>query len=229
MVSIAVAPQPATQTLEAHRHDKLRRSAIWYPELPPTSLNLNEEAFPQLPSYTWGYRPLFWACFGGPGGVYLGRLTKITGCLSLLRRIDFTFQGEVPAECRTFGRWEDSEYAMLIEFPIDGPGGERIERVDIFQQYPAESGTCDTDWYSVEGDLNSLKIYTNRGRACRFGPRPSSRKNIVRQKFVAASGSVITGFFGAQVRNPAFSLSPTADLWDNSTALSPCPLPRLAF
>jgi hypothetical protein len=229
MVSIAVAPQPDAPTPAAHKQDELRRSAIWYPDFPLASLDLNEASFPQLPSYTWGYRPLFWACFGGPGGMYLGCLTKITISWSFLRRMDFTFDREVPAECRTFGRWEDSEHTDLIQFPIDGPGGERIERVDIFQQYPSERERFQVEWYRAEGSLDSLKIYTNRGRACRFGDRPSSRKKIVRQKFLAAPGSVITGFFGAQVRIPPVSLLPTSDLWDISTALSPSLSPRWAF
>ena len=155
MVSIAVAPQ--LHTPGAHGHDRLRRSAIWYPDLPPASLNLNEDSFLQLQSYTWGYRPLFWTCFGGPGGIYLRHLTKMAVCWSGLRRIDFSFNTEVPAECRSFGRLEDSKYTHLIEFSIDGPRGEMIERVEIFQQYP-EGGINALGWFLAEGALGSLKV-----------------------------------------------------------------------
>ncbi len=55
-----------------------------------------------------------------------------------LRRIKFTFNIEVPVEQRTFGRQDDDEHTKLIEFLIDGPGGEIIERVEIFQRYPSE-------------------------------------------------------------------------------------------
>jgi hypothetical protein len=33
---------------------------------------------PQVQPSTWGSRPLIWACFGGPGGIYLRHLTKVT-------------------------------------------------------------------------------------------------------------------------------------------------------
>ena len=136
MVSLAIAPQ--LHSPSPYGHDTLRRSEIWYPEFPPLALNLNEDSFLPLQSYTWGYRPLFWACFGGPRGSYLPHLTKMTVSWSGLRRIKFTFNIEVPVEQRTFGRQDDDEHTKLIEFLIDGPGGEIIERVEIFQRYPSE-------------------------------------------------------------------------------------------
>ena len=76
MVSITVAQQ--TDATRAYGHDRLRRSAIWYPDISPLVLGLNEDFFIPLQSYTWGYRPLLWVCFGGPGGIYLPNLTKVT-------------------------------------------------------------------------------------------------------------------------------------------------------
>lgn len=75
-----------------------------------------------------------------------------------LRRIDFSFNTEVPAECRSFGRQEDSEHTERIEFPIDGPGGEGVERIEIFQRYPSEDGTSAAGWFRAEGILDSLKV-----------------------------------------------------------------------
>ncbi|KAK4244458.1 hypothetical protein C7999DRAFT_43903 [Corynascus novoguineensis] len=54
----------------------------------------------RIANYTWGFRPLFWSCFGGPGGIYLPCLTRIRASLwAGLRRLDFFFNKEVPAKC----------------------------------------------------------------------------------------------------------------------------------
>ncbi|KAL2193987.1 hypothetical protein P885DRAFT_71777 [Corynascus similis CBS 632.67] len=138
MVRIAVAPQQSDiPRAPWNDHNRLRHSAIWYPDVPPLSLDLNEDFFLPLQNYTWGFRPLFWSCFRGPGGIYLPCLTRIrAGLWAGLRRLDFFFNKAVPAECQSFGRHEDSEYGQVVEFSIDGPGGEIIEAIEIWQRYP---------------------------------------------------------------------------------------------
>ncbi|KAK4243852.1 hypothetical protein C7999DRAFT_17857 [Corynascus novoguineensis] len=204
MVRIAVAPQQSQISRAPWNDDnKLRCSAIWYPDVPPLSLDLNEDFFLPLQNYTWGFRPLFWSCFGGPGGIHLAHLTKISaGLWSGLIRLDFSFDREVPAECQSFGRHEDSEYGEGVEFPIDGPGGELIDAVEIWQRYPLEDDDAD-EWFLQEGELAWLKIRTNRGRTWEFGKKKLNRQShsIVKREIVAAPGTVITGFFGAQVRS----------------------------
>ncbi|KAK4238745.1 hypothetical protein C8A03DRAFT_33205 [Achaetomium macrosporum] len=199
MVSIAVSQQP--HTTEAPEHDTLRHSALWYPDIPPPTLSLNEDCFIPLPSYTWGFRPLFWTRFGGPHGSYLQNLIKVTiSFAGGVRPIDFSFNTEVPADYRSFGR-DGTEYGELIEFPIDGPGGEVIDRVKICEEYPRAYGYT-AGWWHEEGKLKWLKLYTNRGRTCELGTRSTlPSKQWVFRDISAAPKSAITGFFGAQCRN----------------------------
>jgi hypothetical protein len=199
MVSIAV-PKEVDMTTE-HQQDMLRCLATWYPKVPPPAIDLNEDFFVPLKSYTWGYKPIFWTHFGGAGGIYLPNLTKVTASCwdGSLVRIDFSFDKEVPAECRRFGRVADSEYAKLVEFSIDGPGGEVIDKIEVCQQFPAE-GQYMPRWSREEGSLIWLAISTNRGRMFEVGKRSKSRSRPVVTKVVsAAPGVAITGLFGAQV------------------------------
>ncbi|KAH6845721.1 hypothetical protein B0I37DRAFT_447567 [Chaetomium sp. MPI-CAGE-AT-0009] len=201
MVSVAVAQE--TDTTREHLQDALRRSAIWYPDVPSPVLGLNEDFFVPLKSYTWGYKPIFWTYFGGAGGMYLPNLTKVTASCwdGSLLRIDFSFDRQVPAECRRFGRVGDSEYGTLVQFPIDGPGGEVIDKVEVCQKHPREDQFTPR-WSLEEGSLIWLAISTNRGRICEFGTRSKSRsRRVVTKKVSAAPGTAITGLFGAQYRN----------------------------
>ncbi len=202
MVSIAV-PQQTCVTASANGHGKLRRSALWYPNVPPPLVNLNEDFFLPLQSYTWGYRPLFWTRFGGPSGSYLSHLIKITASWAGgLLRMDFLFDRKIPDDCQRFGQHEDSENGTVIEFSVDGPGGEVIDQVEVRQHYPSEREYV-AAWSRREGQLAWLKVTTNRGRTCEFGRKPNSRsKSIVQKKVSATQGSAITGFFGAQVCIP---------------------------
>ena len=199
MVSITVSQQDSVET-RADGHGRLRRSALWYPDVPPPLVSLNEDFFIPLQSYTWGYRPLFWTRFGGPGGSYLSHLTKVTASWAGgLLRMDFSFDREVPDECRRFGRHEDSENERVIEFLVDGPGGEVIDQVEVWQQYPSEREYV-VAWSRQKGKLACLKVSTNRGRMCEFGRKPNSRsKPVIQRKVSAPQGMAITGVFGAQV------------------------------
>jgi hypothetical protein len=110
---------------------------VWYPTIPPSNLDLNEDSFLPRDFFAVGYKPLFWSRFGGPGGEYLRHLTGISAvsCASILR-IHFSFDVEVPGEHRCFGRLKfREEYEDSTEFQIDGPGGERIETIKI-RYYP---------------------------------------------------------------------------------------------
>ncbi|KAK3305101.1 uncharacterized protein B0T15DRAFT_188618 [Chaetomium strumarium] len=204
---VSLAAQLPTPHMSTGR--SLRSSAIWYPEVPHASLDLNEGFLVEPQEYTSGYRPLFWSCFGGPGGIYLSNLVKIT-IIGVIDRIEFSFDiQEVPAECRSFGRmgdWEDDEIDDndgVVEFPIDGPGGEVLDRVELLQElFPEESGAA--DWLCKEGQLTWLKIYTNRGRMCEVGLKSESRKrHVVRKELSAPS---ITGFYGCQYRHLGSSI-----------------------
>lgn len=164
MVSLAIARQPPTPTPTGHGihdHGALRRAAIWYPDVPPPHLNLNEEFLAAPQAYTSEYKPLFWSCFGGPGGIYLANLievciTEVVGCMSF----HYFKRPEVPAECRSFGRVDAEEDlpendVKAVDFWLDGPGGEIIVRVKVWQAFlRRDQGT----WLGKEGRLTRIKV-----------------------------------------------------------------------
>lgn len=157
MVSIAVYTRSHPSAGPLQHKSKLRDSGVWYPTVPLPNLCLNEESFLPLKFHTTGYSPLFWCHFGGPGGEYLPHLTGISAasCVGVLR-ICFSFDKEVPAEHRFFGRLKDDEYERATDFSIDGPGGERIETIKMRHYYanPKEA----LPWMIREGVMVRCKV-----------------------------------------------------------------------
>lgn len=141
MVSLALyTPSILPEEALPGRND-LRDSALWHPNVPAPTLCLNEDSFPQSDSYTSGYKPLFWCHFGGPGGRYLPHLTRILATWGFdgIQHFDFFFDTEVPAEHRSFGRMRarrDDDLRTTFDFLIDGPGGERIQSIELGHFYP---------------------------------------------------------------------------------------------
>ncbi|KAH9216177.1 hypothetical protein DL95DRAFT_498506 [Leptodontidium sp. 2 PMI_412] len=157
MVSLAVAEcVPPTIEKAIEESKSLRDSAFWYPEIPGTGLYLNDNCFVARDSSTARYQPLCWTMFGGPGGIYLRYLTGISvTCIGTLRGIEFHYNTEdVPIECRKLGRYRSSEYAQVIHFSIDGPGGEVIDAVEVYLRYYDGE---DVFWFYKHGALESFK------------------------------------------------------------------------
>ncbi|KAK4199266.1 hypothetical protein QBC40DRAFT_349560 [Triangularia verruculosa] len=179
-----------------------RSSALWYPEVPPSNLRLNTSSFPHTESYSWGFKSLFWTCFGGPGGSYLSSLTNISWCNDVLR---FSYATDaIPVECQTFCRCPrrytaEADEDDLVVFDIEGANGERINRVEISQKYrPSRPG-----WSGTDGVVASFTIWTNRGRSCYFPASPTLNHGWEERKrqFSVGEGEIITGFYGAQNRS----------------------------
>ncbi|KAK4155856.1 hypothetical protein C8A00DRAFT_41589 [Chaetomidium leptoderma] len=206
MLSVAAVRQRGLQMPAGHSgkdNHSLRHSAIWYPDVPPPTLNLNQDFLVAPEAHTSGFKPLFWSWFGGPGGIYLASLVKvrITGEIG---RIDFFFDTpEVPAGCQSFGRiepWEDKDNnsdddLKVVEFPIDGPGGEVIDSVEIRQEVRREDLV---EWWNSEGYLTWLEIHTNRGRTLKVGSKSKARNgSVVKKRIAATPGTAITGFYGS--------------------------------
>ena len=120
-------PQPG-----AHG-SSLRSTALWYPTVPSPNVCLNDESFTGECPSTAGYQPLFWTLFGGPGGICLRSLTEVSVTrLGDLCSIEFGYDTEdISMKTRTLGRRNVTEFSRTIRFPIDGPGGELIQTVDV--------------------------------------------------------------------------------------------------
>jgi hypothetical protein len=138
MVSLGIAEEFSSHIeMSMGQCKSLRDTALWYPKIPEPSLYLNDDYFTGEDPSAAGYRPLCWTLFGGPGGIYLQYLTEISvttlGCLC---GIEFHYNTEeVPTEWRKLGRRKFTEYAQVMRFPIDGPGGEIIETVEVNLEY----------------------------------------------------------------------------------------------
>jgi hypothetical protein len=142
---INVEPAPAAAPESDTLATNLQSGALWYPDIPPPTLCLNQDAFfPARARFVAQiqYKPLIWCHFGGTGGKYLAHLTRVSVTSGGgTRRIAFFF-GEVedvPTECRSLGRLGGLAAAAGrgadIDFLIDGPGGERIEAVEIGHRF----------------------------------------------------------------------------------------------
>ncbi|KAG8428700.1 hypothetical protein J3459_002499 [Metarhizium acridum] len=75
--------------------------------------------------------------------------------LGTLRGIEFHFNDEdVPAANRRVGRCKSSEYATIMHFDIDGPGGEFITAIEMYIRYFAGENVM---WFYKEGQVESFK------------------------------------------------------------------------
>lgn len=154
MVSLAVAECiPKNDTTKRH---SLRDSAFWYPRIPGHDLHLNDDYFTARPTSTARYQPLCWTMFGGPRGSHLRSLTGMSvTSLGTLRGIEFHFNAEnIPAASRRLGRYKPSEYAKVMHFDIDGPGGEFITGIEIYVRYFTSDNVM---WIYKDGELESFK------------------------------------------------------------------------
>ena len=205
----------------------LQATALWYPTIPSPNLCLKDTSFTGESPSTAGYQPLFWTHFGGPNGIYLRSLTEVcvTGSRSLWS-IDFHYATEdTPTEARKLGRGYFTEFSHVTRFPIDGPGGELIQTIDVSIKRVA--GKHLYNFYK-HGKLSSFKvsnfisnlvlimhrsqplifcitgviqITTNRGRSVYFQPQIGSRKIHTLVPLSIAPGTTLTGFYASQVRS----------------------------
>lgn len=122
----------------------LRHTALWYPNVPPRDINLNES---YLSSDFWHdpsvYEPMSWVRFGGENGQRLRQLTNIqaiVGDIDIYCLLQIAFQYgddevKVPKRENKLGMVYcgglDEFETRTINFDIDGPGGELITAIDL--------------------------------------------------------------------------------------------------
>ncbi|PNY29109.1 Uncharacterized protein TCAP_00984 [Tolypocladium capitatum] len=200
LVSLAVSEQsPPSIVGLKERSPSLRRSGYWFPDVPGPKLNLNEDAFPQRDYHMSGYHPLFWTLFGGSAGARLRNLQTISVTVAgYVQGIKFQYsQDGLPEQSCAFGRHRYDRtpgYSKVINFSIDGPGGEVIDALEVCLEYSDSSTVYE---FARHGALYCFKVFTNRGRSCLFchgEPRPS----LVTKRLMGAPGTTITGIYGSQ-------------------------------
>jgi hypothetical protein len=154
-------PLKVTAEAEAHQQGpQLYDQGIWFPDIPPNHVRLNQASFPQLELYTTTYRPLCWVSFGGVAGIYLQHLTKIT--MTVFGNAIYGIQFHYNDSTRTdeLGRHsyhmpEYADYADTQELSIDGPTGERIESLTAVLTYSTNPESMP---HLLYGSLNHLKV-----------------------------------------------------------------------
>jgi len=124
--------------------------------VPSPDLCLNDESFTGESPAAAGYQPLSWIRFGGPNGIYLRSLTEV--CVTRLGGlcgIEFHYNTEdIPMEARKLGRRKFTDFSRVERFPIDGPGGELIQTIDVSIERAAGQGVYS---FFKHGKLSSFK------------------------------------------------------------------------
>ncbi|KAM3509399.1 hypothetical protein MY10362_000638 [Beauveria mimosiformis] len=173
----------------------LRHIAIWYPEVPPEDLVLNDSSFTGLRPVSTTYQPISWIKFGGQGGQNLphvkGVMIKFGASLSGLQIV---YDRDVPdtgdATSERFGRCGPSKMEGASLFPIDGAAGQRIASISVGL---AVYENPDYLEYLRHGIIQYLMISTNFDRTTCLG----KKKDGYRMRNVdVAGGTTITGFYG---------------------------------
>ncbi|KKA22129.1 F-box domain containing protein [Rasamsonia emersonii CBS 393.64] len=195
MITLAVAENPSVcNATSTEPSDPLRDTALWYPDIPPPGVFLNGEDFlSEYPHYDEEYQPLVWTLFGGLDGIYLRSLTGISIVFQrFVRAIEFHYNtDDIPTECRKMGRYRPSVQDKVTYFPIDGPGGEVIEAVELYVR--ATPSNVKSPGYAY-GVTRLFKLFTNHGRSLHI--QAERMPEIVRTKTLrAAPGTTITGFY----------------------------------
>ncbi|EED24528.1 hypothetical protein TSTA_078830 [Talaromyces stipitatus ATCC 10500] len=204
MISLAVEYEdlgPIDRSIEQTK--SLRDVGYWYPEVPGRDLYLNEYSNVVDTCYPDEHRPLCWISFGGPGGIYLKYVKGMTITFrgDILRCVEFIYEGiDIPIRNRRVGRRALRGYDKVFYFPIDGPGGEIIDAVEVMLANVDENEVHDSFRNPV---LKAFRVLTNRGR--RHLQPPLSFVYDELKVIKIAPGTTITGFYVGQ--HPSLGLT----------------------
>ncbi|KAJ5569594.1 uncharacterized protein N7459_009024 [Penicillium hispanicum] len=163
------------------------RSYLWTPCV-PSHENLRLSAL--LPSQPFrSFEPLINIDFGGPRGQLLQTLTRLvfymaSGPLPLVGIEAFYSDGT----SRNFGAKDGRE----ISFFVNGPKGERVNRIAILQ---------DNQRYVPATGLGGLQVFTNYGRTTTFAPLQYRLNAAVELMPISPPGDHITGFVALKLIN----------------------------
>lgn len=93
----------------------LRTSALWYPTIPSPFQNLHDDYFPARHVSPAEYRPLVHVLFGGPGGILLDHLVRISVTVSKSAIVGINFFYDVPVTTST----ASGDTSVRASIPID--------------------------------------------------------------------------------------------------------------
>ncbi|GIZ36670.1 hypothetical protein CKM354_000013900 [Cercospora kikuchii] len=168
----------------------LRRMALWYPCVPPSSLHLVD----QHPHWTSNFEPVTWTTFGGPRGEHLKCLTNVFVTRRLaITEIDFQFSDDAPPESDTSlghcGLCDAGE-----NFEIHGAEGEIITSISVAY----ESGDLYFEPTIEEDVLAAIKIETSWGMSHAFLPEGTREEDFHFKELPTEKDTIITGLYSTQ-------------------------------
>lgn len=154
---LGLAPSVSIPASPAKPSQSLTRLALWYPDIPPPHLTLNEHSFTGRSSAAMEYSPFVWSQFGGLSGEVLRHMTGISVMqLGSLCSIYFRYNIEtIDLRHARLGRRAQTDFSRMIDFAIDGPQGERITSIEA--SLAKVSSEC-TIPFCQDGILESLKV-----------------------------------------------------------------------
>jgi len=197
-----------------------RGTVQWFPDVPDESVFLNEASFSEPFRSFYPYQPLNTMAYGGVRGIHLSKLVEIAVWIVDYKHvygIEFMYNTDVDGQkIHTLGRRGQfpnkaprscPRCNQRINFPIDGPGGEIINGVDIqtaphlpleaFKvSLPSPSGTYIFRLIMTD----AVQVHTNRGRMAMFPPdhiQPEHGADMMPVHL--ANSTIITGFYAELV------------------------------
>ncbi|KAI9045251.1 F-box protein [Aspergillus affinis] len=163
------------------------QSHLWIPHVPAYEDLIISDLLPSRPSRT--FEPLTNIDFGGSRGLLLGSLTRLTFYMASrphpLIGIEIFYSN---GNSTLFG----SNGSCGVSLFVDGPGGERINRIGILEdKFVLDPAT----------GLAGLQISTNYGRVVIFAPLGSKFNAATGLMLTSPPGNTITGFVASESEN----------------------------
>ncbi|KAI0470514.1 hypothetical protein GGR56DRAFT_660655 [Xylariaceae sp. FL0804] len=193
LVSMAISRRSRTlghvqKELKSQDRKSLRTSVTWFPNVPDPTCDLNEKKFTAWPRYLPDSTTLLWTDFGGRQGSMLKHLVRVSGTTKgALKRLNFHYNDQETYPTRSSGYSNPAKTdGKTIDFPLDGPGGERITRIQVCKRQNGNK-----QWVTI-----GIKITTSRRRSCEFYHQYKDRASEkLKDASVASKTAIITGIY----------------------------------
>ncbi|KAI2629534.1 cyclin-like F-box [Hypoxylon sp. NC1633] len=195
VTALAVSVNQPSQAMTPYTAKDLRHAALWYPDVPPTSLMLNKDSFTGQDPLSAGYQPLSWIHFGGSAGKSLCHIQGILAQFSdSLHGLQFVYdEAHGSRYSDKLGRCKETSLRSGPLFPIDGPGGERIEMVCVGTRRN-QIVHATTPVFLQHGVLKCIKVMSFR--SCRTTCIGKTEDDLQMRPLRIVPGTTLTGFYG---------------------------------
>ncbi|EGX90678.1 hypothetical protein CCM_07098 [Cordyceps militaris CM01] len=151
------------------KYPSLRDTAVWREGVPNQTLRLNEASFSVMYADDGLYDPVQRSVFGGTNGQSLRYLTGIHAYVTLTPCVlEFAFAPghlDYLDTCQDLGVLSDSDMVELQRFRIDGPGGERINGVELYVRHDPNGSYLNNE---ANAALDSFKASFPWGFLCLY-------------------------------------------------------------